>query len=176
MMFDLSSIPAGSTITSATLSLSVTQVSNTTPGAVELHRVLADWGEGTSNSGPSGGSGAPAAAGDATWLHRFFSGTLWANPGGDFAGAASGSTMVGDIGVYSWSGAGLVSDVQSWLNTPSGNFGWLMLGTESAVSSAKRMGSRENTDPAVRPQLTIEYAVPSPGTLLAAAAGSLILT
>ena len=60
--FDIAdSIPAGSTINSVTLTL---HVSRTAPSfaalTVELHRLLADWGEGTSDAGTPGGMGAPA--------------------------------------------------------------------------------------------------------------------
>src|SRR5262245_59292234 len=55
MKFDLSGIPAGSTINSATLTLNVSKVP---PGAVAenvvLHPALNDWGEGTSDSSQGG--------------------------------------------------------------------------------------------------------------------------
>ena len=84
--FDIASnIPAGSTINSVTLSLHVVRdsVAATANESVELHRLSADWGEGTSNAGADrGGVGAPATTNDATWLYRFFNTTTWANPGG----------------------------------------------------------------------------------------------
>ncbi len=48
----------------------------------------------------------------------------------------------------------MVSDVQSWLDNPAGNFGWLVLGDESASPTSKRFDTRESTTP---PVLTIEY-------------------
>ena len=46
--FDLSSIPAGSVISSATLTLYFSMTAAVSTG-VDLHKVTADWGEGTSH-------------------------------------------------------------------------------------------------------------------------------
>ena len=40
----------------------------------------------------------------------------------------SASQSVGAIGDYTWSSARMVGDVQSWLDNPVNNFGWLVLG------------------------------------------------
>jgi hypothetical protein len=101
--FDIAgSVPAGSTITDVQLTLFLAQVagSDVTPRTIELHHLNADWGEGTTGASSTvGGSGQgfPANAGDATWNARFFPGTLWTTAGGDFAAAASGSTVVGQV-------------------------------------------------------------------------------
>jgi len=66
--------------------------------------------------------------------------------------------MVGPLGSYSWgTNAAMVADVQSWLASPSTNFGWIVVGDESANLTAKRFGSREHPDPNLRPRLTIVY-------------------
>lgn len=151
-------VPAGATITSAalTLHMSKTIAMNQT---VSLHRLLADWGEGTSNAGANEGAGAPAATGDATWLHRFYSATFWTTQGGDFAATASASATVGGVASYTWNSTlQLVADVQLWLDSPSQNFGWLVRGNESATTTAKRFDSRENITPSFRPTLTIEFS------------------
>ncbi|MHC4694875.1 MAG: hypothetical protein ACYS67_19240, partial [Planctomycetota bacterium] len=118
-----------------------------------------DWGEGTSNSGLTGGGGAPATTGDATWLHTFFNTDFWINNGGDFSATVSGSQSVGTLaGDYTWgSTAQMVADVQSWLDDPNNNFGWSLLTNESIVQTARRFGSRENATVTNQPLLTIEY-------------------
>ena len=88
--FDVgASIPAGSTINSATLQMRVSRVSNNTLRATSLYRLLADWGEGTSNADQQEGQGTTPTTGDATWIHRYYPGTLWAAPGGDFNATAA---------------------------------------------------------------------------------------
>jgi hypothetical protein len=164
LKFDISSIPAGSTITSATLTLNLTRT-RTEPSTQTAHRVLASWGEGTSNTGDEtdnpGGAGDFSTTNDATWIHRFYSGTNWTTPGGDFNPAASGSALVGDLdGPYTFTGTGLAADVQSWLNTPSTNNGWLIKGDEGGAANAKRFASRNNPTPSLRPALTITFTPP----------------
>jgi hypothetical protein len=159
--FDVAgAIPPGSLITGATLTLNLSQAPNANAVPMELHRVTADWGEGTSST--SAGGGAPSAAGDATWIHAFFPGTPWASAGGDFAAAASASRTVTGVGSYAWTSAGMVADVQSWLDAPANDYGWLVLGDEVGNNTARRFDSRENATPANRPRLTITYTAPTP--------------
>jgi len=63
-------IPAGSTILSATLELYMSRTNSPTQ-PVTVHRLLADWGEGTSNAPENEGTGTRATTGSATWLHTF---------------------------------------------------------------------------------------------------------
>ena len=173
--FDIASqIPAGSTITGATLTLSQSSA-NAGEALVSLHRLLQDWGEGASSGTMGGGGGAPAAAGDATWQFSFFPATPWGAPGGSFAAAASASTIVAETGTYSWSSPNLVADIQAFLDSPASNFGWLLRGDEAAPSTAKRFSTREESQTELRPILSVEYVVPGPSglallTLAAAAA------
>lgn len=133
LAFDLSSIPAGSTIESVSLLMRQSLPRNdSTARDASLHRVLKDWGEGSSNAEDGEAGGAMAAEGDATWLRTFHNDTLWANSGGDFEASASASVSVGGNGFYQWlSTEGLVADVQAWVDNPSSNFGWLIKGQES---------------------------------------------
>lgn len=157
--FDLASIPAGSTIVSATLRLNMSRtIALAEP--TSLHRVLADWGEAGSDAPGQEGSGALAQTGDATWLHRFYPSTFWATPGGDFDATPSATTTVGFEDVYFWSSAEMVADVQEWLNDSATNFGWLVFTYEGDFPSAKRWDTRENPVPENRPQLTIRYSPP----------------
>lgn len=158
MAFDVASgVPPGSSVQAATLTLYVSNVSDSTLRSISLHRVLDDWGEGVSTA--TGGSGAPSEPGDATWIHRFYPDSLWLAPGGDFTGEPAGAVEVGDVGFYSWSGSGLVADVQFWVDHPEHDFGWLLSGDETANGTAKRFDSRESPDPGSRPSLQITFSV-----------------
>ena len=155
LSFDLSAIPAGSTITSATLTLAMDRTPTNDAFDFSLHRLLENWGEGASNAGTPGGNGAPAQAGDATWTFAIFPGTAWSTPGGTFAATASATTSVGIIGSYQWTSPQMIADVQNWLNNPATNFGWLLKDDESAFP-AKRFISAEGTAGS-RPALVVTY-------------------
>jgi hypothetical protein len=162
LAFDIAGhVPAGSTIVAVTLSLHMSRTAVETARTIELHKLLADWGEGTSVAPGEEGDGAPATPNDATWRHRFFDTIFWTNEGGDFSPVVSASQSVGPIGQYMWSSAQMVADVQSWLNNPGSNFGWLVLGDESTGATAKRFDTRESASP---PMLTIQF-IPAPRSL-----------
>jgi hypothetical protein len=159
LAFDVASaVPAGSTITGASLTMLTV---NSVSGAIEhtLHRVTADWGEGASSG--AGGSGAPAQAGDATWLHRFYPDVLWSAAGGEFAATPSASAEVASFGLYvTWSSAAMAADVQQWLDGAAGNFGWMVIGDEAAFNTAKKFAGKEWETVEERPMLVIEFTPP----------------
>ncbi|GAB4238267.1 MAG: hypothetical protein Kow00109_12650 [Acidobacteriota bacterium] len=156
--FDLSAIPAGAVIRSVRLELRVTRT-NSGSQSVTLHRMLTNWGEGSSNPSGEEGAGAPATTGDATWLHTFYPDQRWDSPGGDFAPTASDTQVAGSTGSsLTFSGAGLVADIEHWLANPDQNFGWILIGNESSNGTAKRLGSRESSNP---PELHIEFDPPA---------------
>lgn len=168
MKFDLSGIPAGSTIHSATLTLNVSKVP---PGAVAenvvLHQALKDWGEGTSDSSQGGtnpgeGDGTQATTGDATWKYTFWNTQSWTSLGGDFSATASATTNVSGLGQYTWSGAGMVADLQQWLDNSETNFGWVLVGLETTNKTAKQFDSRQNANASNRPSLSIDFTTPVP--------------
>ena len=161
LAFDIAgNIPPGSTITAVSLSANMSRTPTNTAYAMELHKLLADWGEGTSHAPGQEGGGAPATPNDATWRHRFFDTIFWSTQGGDFSATVSASQMVGGVGQYMWSSAQMVVDVQGWLDNPASNFGWLLLGNESVAGSTKRFDTRESASP---PVLTIQYVRATPG-------------
>jgi hypothetical protein len=160
LAFDIAgNVPAGSTILGVTLSMNMSRTPFDTARFVELHKLLADWGEGTSDANNEEGMGAPATINDATWRHRFFDTIFWTTEGGDFSPTVSASQSVGPIGVYTWSSSQMRADVQSWLDDPASNFGWLVLGDESAIATAKRFDTRESASP---PALSIIYRPAGP--------------
>lgn len=171
---------------------------------VRLTGLAQMWGEGISwsTAGGGGGGGAPAEAGDATWFHTQYDPDVHDPtefiPGGSGfwpemgalgnapvdAGALSGSRAgtAGDKNEEAWFAApGMADDLNAWLQDPSSNFGWIVLGDETIIdpdASTKRgFASREHADPQLRPWLTFEYSlVPEPGCalLLASAAAALL--
>ncbi len=162
LAFDgVTSIPAGSLVTSSTVMMEVAFGVGGNQ-SFTLHRLNESWGEGTSNSGLSGGTGAAATSNDATWSHRFFNGATWSNPGGTFASMASATTTVGDVGSPSWASIQLSTDVQSWIDTPSTNHGWILIGNEAVSFTAKRLYSRETSSSTLRPKLAVSYVTPPP--------------
>lgn len=157
MAFDVAgAIPPGATISSVTLTLEMSREAAASGAEdVTLHLVSEDWGEGTSDAAGEEGSGTIATPGDATWLHRSFDTVLWSTVGGSFSATVSATQTVDAVGSYTWSGPQMVADVQSWLDNPSSNSGWILRSNEGASTTAKRFNSRENT--ASPPTLAIEF-------------------
>lgn len=157
--FDVAgALPERAIIDRVFLSLYQTSNNNPDPRTVSLHRVLQDWGEGSSFS--SGGGGATAGSGDATWLHTDYDAAYWTMAGGHFVTRPSADALIDGAGFYTWQGSSLVTNVLLWLHSPQRNFGWLLMGDEGTAQSSKRFASREAADPAQHPVLTIEYHLP----------------
>jgi uncharacterized protein (TIGR03118 family) len=161
--FDLSGIPAGSTITSAEVQLTVVKVPGSGPvnSTFDLFRLQAAWNEGSK----SGNNGANASTGEATWSARMRGTADWTSPGAgsDAVATASASTAVSSTfnTKYSWSGSGLVADVQFWVDNPSQNFGWLLTSrAESSSRSVRGFASREGG--ANAGMLVVDYTTPPP--------------
>ena len=156
LRFDLSAIPAGAVVSSAALQVTVVMVPlSPVNSTFDLKRVLQSWSEG-----------------GVSWNSRSGAGTPWQVPGAigsaDSVGTPSAFVAVGSANFAKYtfsSSAGLVGDVQGWVNNPSSNFGWLLV-SEDEVSpeTARRFGSRENgTHP---PVLTINYSLASLGVTI----------
>jgi hypothetical protein len=168
--FDVASaLPAGATITNASLTLYLGISSNSTPRSIELHRVTSKWTEGTAGSGSTfngSGNGFSPALGGATW-NEGAPGFPW-TAGGTFVAAASASTTVGNTidSAYTWSSTpGLLSDVTDWYGNPASNFGWALVNSvENVNQTVKGFYTRDATETAFLPKLTLEYTVPEPST------------
>jgi hypothetical protein len=157
MRFNFSAIPAGSTITSVTLRLYMSQTQSGSQ-SVGMHRCSLAWTEGTAFA--FGGAGTNAGIGDSTWNYQVYPTVPWPTPGGAFAATASATKAVSAVGFYSWSStAALVADVQSWVNNPASNHGWVLKGNEAASTTVKRFESREAA--ANQPLLVVNYLPPS---------------
>jgi hypothetical protein len=160
VMFDVSALPPSAVIDSVELELHMAISSDVASRVITLHRVLAPWGEGASVS--SGGQGAPAQTGDATWLYSSYPSGFWSEPGGDFAASSSDTTTVPQAeGDYAWRSEAMADDVRGWTSQASPNFGWILVGDESVPNTARRFDSRESTTSSFRPRLSIHYSVPT---------------
>jgi hypothetical protein len=161
--FDLTSIPANATVTSAILTLySNRPRPNDSPVPVSLMKASQNWGEGNSNAGDPGGIGAQAEVNDATWLHTFYDTQFWTTPGGDFSSDITATTPIMDNGTYNWTGPALLADVQSWVTNPSTNHGWGIFGAEMDTGTAQRFNTRDNDSDQPRLIVTYEIATASP--------------
>lgn len=168
--FDIASagIPVGSTIDSVFLTLYMINPPSGLNGPQwqDLHLLTNSWGEGPSMPlNPNEGGGAPAETNDATWLHRFFPATLWAQPGGegDYVSTKSSNLRVGDVnGPKTWgSTTRMVSDVELWITTPASNHGWILMAEDEVPpQTAKRFATRQRSVPSERPTLVIYYSEP----------------
>jgi spore coat protein A len=157
LQFDIAAaIPPGSIINSVTLNMAVTRGTNHVDSTFTLHRVTTAWGEGANTCGVrGGGQGEPALAGSATWnsaVHNL--NPAWGNPGGDFDPTPSGSSLVNTATPVWSSTVAMVTDVQDWLDNPSTNFGWILIGDEVNKTTTRRFDSREGAIPAT---LVVDY-------------------
>ncbi len=172
MQFNVAgNVPAGAIINSVSLSLTQTKVGPGGTADFEFHPLMAAWGQGTSIGSGSGGS---PTSGDATWNYRLYNTDTWSSPGGDFGGVSGTETFSGNGQYTVGSQAGLVTDVQNWLDSPGSNFGWILMNSSPPAplpTSARQFASSESGSG--QPTLTIDFSVvPEPSTwiLLCAAA------
>jgi hypothetical protein len=145
LKWDLSSIPVGSTLQSATLSVNVTGASADT---YEIYDLKRSWMEL-----------------QATW-NKAATGTNWQSAGAQ-GSQDRGSTVLGTVtatatGIHSvvLNAAGLAV-VQGWIDNPSTNFGFILQDYANATKDDLVISSREATVAANRPQLQLVYNPPS---------------
>ncbi len=163
--FDLSTIPAGSIVTSATLTMMCNKAAANATG-FSIHKLLADWGEGTSDAGSNEGGGGAAQPGDATWNQRLFPGTLWSTAGGDFNATASVNTGNVNPGSVTFASTAMTADIQGFINNASTNFGWIIISTnETSSQNARRFTSANSTEAGEVPTLSVTYQPNLPVTL-----------
>lgn len=161
LQFDLSSIPAGATITSATLTLNCNSSGETTNSLYTLHALTTAFGEGISLPSGAGGTGATAIAPDATWANAMTPTPAWTTPGGDFVPTVVSSVSMTPSGDQTFpTSANFVSLLQAWLTNPASNFGVIVIGSETTACSARRFGSK---DAGIAPTLVVSYSLPCTG-------------
>ena len=160
LQFDVASaVPAGARILDARMTVTVTRTAVPFNVDVFVHRLLASWGEGTSNAPGQEGTGTSSTTGDATWIHRFYPSTNWTTPGGDFAPVASTVLDTPSMGAAtSPVSQAMVGDVQGMLDNPAQNFGWLLKTNEVQAYVTRRFDSSESG--VAPPTLTVTYLLP----------------
>ena len=133
---------------------------------VRLHKVTCDWAKEHPTPANPVEAGRRATTNDATWKHTFFNVQTWTNLGGDFASSTSAATTISQLGPATWSGPGMLADVQAWRVNPGTNFGWELLGDETRARRRFGFDVRENPSPSLRPVLSVTYdLVPEPALL-----------
>jgi hypothetical protein len=158
LRFDLAGVPTDATIISATLRIVVVSTSIKAADNFDLCRMLKGWGEGAQ-------SGLPAAAGESSWNARVAPGSPWGAGGGqadvDFVAVPScTATIAGPGSTNDFSSAGMVDDLQFWLNQPEANFGWILLASGELPGTGRQIGSRESSV-TNSPVLELHYTVPT---------------
>ena len=136
LQFDLSSIPAGSAILSATLELTLSKMP-ANPEVIGIHRITRSWTEG-----------------GATWLTHNGSND-WDTPGGDYDAAQTSSFEASALGQHS---ADISALTQDWLDGTYPNHGILLVPEVTPGDDSNEFASGDDNDPSVRPKLTIVYA------------------
>lgn len=186
-------VPAGATITSVTLQLTVGQAAGTSGNGgtlssattISLFNESQAWGQPTNVANSTTfmgmGHGKPAATGDATWNDSFFSSTsptAWTTAGGDWSSSLTDiadASSTGSPTAVTWSSAsypGMVTAVQNWLNNPSTNFGWLLKNSNEGVATDylafwSAQGAAADSNSSLAPALSITYTpVPEPTGLM----------
>ena len=147
--FDISSLPANSTIQGATLRLYATDVTEDDEAAeIPVYRITRSWVEGT-------GDGVQTNDG-ATWKY-YDNQDNWNNSGGDYNTFEWSRQDVTDQDLwYEWD---ITHLVKSWSNSTYINYGMLLL-TESNNVGTKTFASSEHTNSSIRPQLILNYSTP----------------
>lgn len=166
LAFDISAIPAGSTINS--ISLVMTTISSNagsgtaaTVGTINLHQLL-----------PGGSAANTVVETQVNW-NSWATGQNWTTPGGDF-GAALASINVTSFAVdtaFTFSSVSMTSLAQSLFDAGS-QLQFILISPTAEASGATHLirfgGDNSSMAEANRPQLIIDYTVPEPSTGLMA--------
>jgi len=145
--FDVSAIPTGSQIVSATLTLT-TSASGTEAGTIEVYNVTEAWSEGALDG----------AAGEANWTARQ-TGVNWTTAGGTHD-ATILTTFAPRANATAYSVIFPISVVQAWLDTPTTNNGIILQGKTSMPKETAAFDSRENGVASQRPTLLVMFTPP----------------
>jgi hypothetical protein len=142
MQFDVSSMPANATISSATLTVNATANGGATN--LNLYRLNEAWTEN-----------------QVTWNERV-TGTNWGTLAGSITGGVQASLNTGLTGLHSWT---VTTLVQSWYATPANDHGLMIAGPDTGGTTV----TYESNEGTTAPQLVINYTVPQAAPVLSGA-------
>jgi hypothetical protein len=144
LRWDLSSIPVGSTVLSATIELTITNTTNDSYPLLAMERAWSEF--------------------EATW-NQASNGVSWSSGGAaattDRAPASLGNLSPGSNGRYvlTLNAAG-VAAVQRWVDNPAINFG-VAIQNYATASNGMDFRSRETADVSQRPKFSVSYQPPA---------------
>jgi hypothetical protein len=151
----LANLPANAIISNVTLYLNLASQFGTATHTISLRRSLRDW-----------------VTVQMTW-NIWATGQPWAIPGGTGSGTDRIATISGSgsIGTtletyYALTGAGMVTDVQNWVNGTDPNLGWHLERTDGQNDSTTKYfytDSGANGPNGKRPYLEVTYSLPTTG-------------
>jgi len=148
LRFDLSTIPAGATVSGASLRL-VVAVPQTNPVNLQMFQVFKEWHED-----------------EATW-NRAHTTSWWSQPGCNAPNIDRAAIAGDEIVLQPTDNAAtfkLTALVQAWVDNPALNRGVLIKGYSSAAAQNYSFWSSEMAAQGLRPQLCVEYT-PAPNTV-----------
>jgi type II secretory pathway pseudopilin PulG len=138
--FDLSSIPAGATISSARVYMHEYTTFGFTR-TIGFYRLTRNW----TDSG-------------VTW-NSAQSGVPWTTAGGDAIGSPTATATLTWDGVLGWNSWNVTSDVQAFVNGTQTNNGWLIRDTsEDSSQNYWFFHSRQSPTSSLRPYLNVTYS------------------
>ncbi|MFO0689067.1 MAG: DNRLRE domain-containing protein [Myxococcota bacterium] len=164
--FDVvSAIPAGATIVDARLELAV-QTGTIQNTLVDLYALLRNpsvpWAEGSADATGDESVPTPPVDNAATWSHRSWSSSTplgpWTKPGGDVDGKRLVQAPAPTSGTLVLSSPELVAHVAALSAGTSVADGFLL----TTLEGGAHFGSDENTVPANRPRLVVDYSTSTP--------------
>ncbi len=153
--WELPSIPMGSIVQSASITVWVT---NRTTGTYDIYELLRSWTEES-----------------ATW-NQYATGAAWATAGAQQIGVDRGAAVLASFAPLTTGFVTInlnsdgVAMVQNWIKTPSANHGVTIQNYVTTTADAVQFDSSEATTVTNRPKLTITYG--SGGSLIAASTAS----
>lgn len=152
--WDLSSMPIGSTIISATMKMYCYQDDFSTSMTINTYRILKPWIEGTQQTEDRNLDTPPSCC----WV-EYGNNIPWDTPGADASTdrslTAISSTTGAGIGWYSWD---LTNAVQNWSDGSWSNEGVILISSDEATDDLKYFTPSESSLTSQRPRLVIEYS------------------